>query len=1055
MGKMTGAGELVLDDLQTLYTLGVVGTHTDGQLIASFLAGDADTSGQAFRALVDRHGPMVLGVCQRILGDRHEAEDAFQATFLVLAKRAHGIRRSDSVGGWLHRVARRIAVRAGKLASRRRPTRDVSELDEVLAETRDPGQPLEQDELGRTLDQEIDCLQESCRQVIILCDLEGLTYEQAAERLRFPVGTVKSRLFRARGRLRERLSRRGVTLENVGGAAALWTRNAVGSVSPALAEGTVKIALGQLAGKNVVPDLVEMLMRKEMRNAGLSLPKLVMATVLVLGVPLGLWGAGFFSGHRPGRQVRLPENTPRMLVMREQEESKPAAKNAGVAATISATGRVVDAQGHAVAGARIFIREWAVKRTSSLTPAQSSELVRVGELPDILAQGETDKEGHFQLKDVVAPSFPSRENQGQFEDRTFPWDMIVLAKGHSLAWVRLTPEKQREPLTVTLGKEASIRGRITRVDGKPIEGARIRAIEIAETSAGIREFGSSDHRLDLGWSSVPVDARTSNDGRFVLAGLPPDRRITLHLRADGYQWKTVYASTTAQQLPDLVDTTFHFSRRETTKHPIHTGDFVVQMKATDHRLQGTLVFEETGEPAAGTQVLVGYTPKGKTDSNGRFLIEDLAAGTIQLHAYADRKDYAPLDLTVEIPETEKRIERTFKLPRGLAVSGRVVDSAGKSVEGAKLRYENSPQSKGISTLFGLQATTDSTGRFHLNVPAGPGFIVVYGAPRGLVRPGLRFVGSAPEDRLARPLDGKSGTIIDNLSFTLYRGRNATIHALDPEGHSLAGVEVRSYEFQSHPEEPLLTNKDGLVELSGLARGGTITLDLIHREKKLGGRVELLDNQGSEFSKVIDRKLSPLGSLTGSVLDENNKPIKTPSLILYVDAKTPESIGKPISQRNAVAVDGAFRFDELIPGASYYVSANADGHAWQNSKRITAETGATQQLEPLRLPSALRSLSGVVVDPRGKPVAGVTVGLDQHPGRLLYNASGRWFMTTDVTGRFDLNKLPSGPLSIRAFRSPNGPDRQIRNSVREDVGENQTEIRIVIPDLRRRLQGIED
>ncbi len=123
MGTSGESGEAVMGCLSTLYGLGAPGGMTDGELLDLFVSRPAEAAEQAFAALVRRHGGMVLGVCRRALGDRHAAEDAFQATFLVLAQRARAIRRSDSVGGWLHRVARRVAGRAAHAARRRRGPR--------------------------------------------------------------------------------------------------------------------------------------------------------------------------------------------------------------------------------------------------------------------------------------------------------------------------------------------------------------------------------------------------------------------------------------------------------------------------------------------------------------------------------------------------------------------------------------------------------------------------------------------------------------------------------------------------------------------------------------------------------------------------------------------------------------------------------------------------------------------------------------------------------------------------------------------------------------------
>jgi RNA polymerase sigma factor (sigma-70 family) len=191
-------------DLQALFRDGSMASWTDGQLMAQTL-GDGDAREAAFRALVIRHGPMVLGVCRRILDDPHAAEDAFQATFLVLVKKARTLRDRDRVTSWLYGVAQRVARKAKAESARRR----VVESRLVPAVVQGAGDHA-QAELRAVIDEEIGRLPERYRLPLILCHLEGMRHHEAAERLGCPVGTVESRLSRARDQLRARLVRRGL-----------------------------------------------------------------------------------------------------------------------------------------------------------------------------------------------------------------------------------------------------------------------------------------------------------------------------------------------------------------------------------------------------------------------------------------------------------------------------------------------------------------------------------------------------------------------------------------------------------------------------------------------------------------------------------------------------------------------------------------------------------------------------------------------------------------------------------------------------------------------------
>src|SRR5437764_322999 len=176
---------------------------TDAWLLHRF-ASDRDEA--AFATLVERHGPLVLSVCRRVLGTVQDAEDAFQATFLVLARKAGAIREPDLLGNWLYGVASRIARKARAGVSKRQ----MHEKQVRLLPSLEAPASAEPNDLGPVLDEELSRLPEKYRAALVLCYLEGKTNEEAARLLRWPTGTVKGRLARARDLLRTRLARRGL-----------------------------------------------------------------------------------------------------------------------------------------------------------------------------------------------------------------------------------------------------------------------------------------------------------------------------------------------------------------------------------------------------------------------------------------------------------------------------------------------------------------------------------------------------------------------------------------------------------------------------------------------------------------------------------------------------------------------------------------------------------------------------------------------------------------------------------------------------------------------------
>ena len=253
----------VLRQLRTLFDQGAIGELTDGQLLERFTTMAGESAELAFAALVERHGSMVLRVCRNSLADPNDAQDAFQATFLVLVRKAQALWVQDSLGPWLHRVAHRMAGRARASATRRR------EHERRAAEARPVRLFVEDDrnDVYRILNEEIDRLPEPCRVPVVLCDLEGTTHEQAARRLGWPLGTVKSRLMRGRERLKTRLIRRGIAPSVILPAGASFMPSSPSAVPAVLVDITVRNAALIADGLNtagVVPATVAFLLEGAM-----------------------------------------------------------------------------------------------------------------------------------------------------------------------------------------------------------------------------------------------------------------------------------------------------------------------------------------------------------------------------------------------------------------------------------------------------------------------------------------------------------------------------------------------------------------------------------------------------------------------------------------------------------------------------------------------------------------------------------------------------------------------------------------------------------------------
>jgi len=277
----SGRDGAVLRHVGRIFGSGTVAGMSDGQLLERFAA---RRDPAAFEALLDRHGPMVLAVCRGLLADPNDADDAFQATFLVLARRAGAVRVDSSLGPWLHGVTHRVAARCRAAAARRLTDRGAGV--EAL-----PAPPIDPDlgDLRRALHEEVARLPEKYRAPIVLCYLQGQTHDQAAAALHWPVGTVRGRLARARDLLRPRLVRRGLAPSAGLFAACLPRAAARAAVPEALARATLSASTGAVPGAvrlalaGAAPAAVTSLSDGVLRSMILAKLKVALVVALVVG----------------------------------------------------------------------------------------------------------------------------------------------------------------------------------------------------------------------------------------------------------------------------------------------------------------------------------------------------------------------------------------------------------------------------------------------------------------------------------------------------------------------------------------------------------------------------------------------------------------------------------------------------------------------------------------------------------------------------------------------------------------------------------------------------
>ncbi len=287
---------------------------TDGKLLECFIEHRDEA---AFAALVKRYGPMVWGVCHRLL-NHHDAEDAFQATFLVLVRKAASIKPREMVGNWLYGVAHQMALQARRTATRRRAKeKQVREMPDAKAEQQDLW-----DDLRPLLDQALSHLPDKYRAVIVLCDLEGKTRKETAQQLGCPEGTVAGRLARARSILAKRLTRHGLAMSS-GALAAMLTEKAASACVPTSAlsstiQGASLFATGQAATTGAISIQAVALTEGVLKTMLMSKLKAALAVALVLG--LMATGATVLTGRMATEKDDKPPITGEYVIKPQKQE---------------------------------------------------------------------------------------------------------------------------------------------------------------------------------------------------------------------------------------------------------------------------------------------------------------------------------------------------------------------------------------------------------------------------------------------------------------------------------------------------------------------------------------------------------------------------------------------------------------------------------------------------------------------------------------------------------------------------------------------------------------
>lgn len=892
---------------------------TDRQLLERFAAGRDEAM---FGLLVRRHGPMVLGLCRRLLGHEQDAEDAFQAAFLLLSRKAGSIRQTD-VGGWLYRVAYHVAVRARAQSAKRQQREQRGEAVSPV----DPLMEATWKELRQVVDEELQRLPEDSRSALVLCYLEGKTQDEAARLLGWSKGTLRRRLDHGRELLRTRLLRRGLAPMAALTASLFAESGAPAALPAALAAATVRTALGASASPAIVA-------LAEVGLGILSAGKMKAVTAVLLLMTV-FTGAGLWAIHAtPGRIAAMSQGEVKKSAqnpdLRTPQKEKP---------NVEISGRVLDPDGKPVRGAKLVLLYYSSDDTPHKVWATS------------------DRDGRFQL---AAP----RELVGNSQSNIH---VIAAADGFGFAMTKLDKDRAAD-LTLRLVKDdAPIRGRILDLQGRPVAGARVRITdtlyvpEKGDLSAWLAVLQNPKKDGKFSWEAhltylystafaqlfPPVT--TGADGRFCIRGIGRERVAELRIEGPTIATQAIHAMTRPHEAIHFPD---RRSRPKRSTIHYYGADFDL-VAAPTRPVVGVVRDKDSGKPLAGVKMeseLVVNAGKSDllrtvTDSEGRYRLVGLPKGDgIKIVATTNDFPRPPKNDMTKQPAYISAIKKVgnplgiepvtidFALTRGTWIKGRIADkSTGKSVV-AHIEYfcfTENPNAKEVpfDLHFYLSRWTGEDGSFLIPALPGRGLIAVRanqdhyimgaGAERIKERnpdeqPGLfstvPYFCYAGNFHALVEINPKPGDAVIPCDIALDPGRSLKGTVLDPDGKPLAGARISGLKDMGY-----WLDAGAEFTVESLRPNKPRVLQFVHKTKKLAGVLVL---RGDE-TKPISVRLEPWGALTGRLVSPRGEPLAGMDVRCRVEVI---QNGKTVDTAALEArsdKEGHFRIEGLAPGRSYH------------------------------------------------------------------------------------------------------------------------------------------
>ncbi|HEV3078739.1 MAG TPA: sigma-70 family RNA polymerase sigma factor [Gemmataceae bacterium] len=922
---------------------------TDAQLLEAFLTEREEAS---FSLLVHRHGGMVLSVAVRVLGNRADAEDVFQATFLLLARKGMGIRKRQSVGSWLHGVAYRLAHKARLQRSRRQNHEKRAAIKRTATVNREAAWQ----EVQAALDTALQELPECYRTLLVQCYLEGKSHAEAAEQLGCPLGTVRTRIARGRRLLRARLMAKGLTLTTSGLTALLLSSIGPPSAPAALVQLTLRAAGSFASGQTPLTGVAEpvaRLVEEGLKTMSVSKTKIALLFLVALGV---VSGGGLLA-----RQRRGANDTPTIPAFATQtEEPRPdrkVARRAQDKDAVTYSGRVIDTEGHPVANADV--KYLFVTREEEPTPVRAV----------------TNTRGQFQFtltkKDVPLSA------EAMDADPLKMGQLFVSAPSFALGWRGSRSEKQ-ETITVQLTRDVTpIKGRLVDLQGKPLAGLNISTVSVWAPEKGdltpfIQALSAGGSFYTSAFKHVPnaftawiigqdvsrflPSTITDAGGRFQLTGLA--RETIVELRIEGAAVETQRFYVINRPRPGSAARLLA-ARKKPSKDPedyeeppacIFWNDF-------DHALApglvvaGTLREQDSGRPLADavvesyrlaeSRLVQDATYHTVTDSQGRYRLIGLPRGHGNQLRFRPPAGSPYFPVVKDVPPTKPYMAANLDIlvQRGILVNVQAHDkTSGEPVPGC-VSYFILPEKLGTAFDFTrphadayndfMPIRNDGTFRF----VALPGRAILAFRtswrkyPIAKEAPAIQLPSAlCPSNFQAfLQINPKADDEPLRVQFALDAEHVAKGKLRDPDGKPLVGALVAGlrHDWYTDTESPLASDEFTAL---GLDPGQPRLLCFAHPQRKLAGSVVV---RGDEKEPIV-AKLESWATVSGRLLTADGKPVQKAAL--WFTQMPPLKPGAARSTDTGIHVvyrsgyrpspdprtdaQGNFRVEGLVPGLKY-------------------------------------------------------------------------------------------------------------------------------------------